>query len=140
MTSTLTSTLTSTQLTSTHFTLIFLIAVGLSLMLHIWLAMRQLRHVAAHRSTVPKEFAGRIELAEHHKAADYTCAKARLSIVSLLIGTAVLLAFTSGGLHGIVFNGRRANGQAGTLARDPNAGTWAGGADPRREGVAKGNN
>jgi gamma-glutamyltranspeptidase/glutathione hydrolase len=55
-------------------------------------------------------------------------------------GHTVSIADINSGLHGIVFNGRRANGQAGTLARDPNAGTWAGGADPRREGVAKGNN
>ncbi len=55
-------------------------------------------------------------------------------------GHTVSIADINSGLHGIVFNGRRANGQAGALARDPNEGTWAGGADPRREGVAKGNN
>ncbi|GAA4430452.1 gamma-glutamyltransferase [Acidovorax lacteus] len=46
--------------------------------------------------------------------------------------------FTSG-LHGVVYNGLRANGQAGLLSRNPGAGTYAGGADPRREGIAKGN-
>ncbi|GAB4397982.1 MAG: gamma-glutamyltransferase [Rhodoferax sp.] len=46
-------------------------------------------------------------------------------------------AFTSG-LHGVTFNGLRADGQPGLLARNPGAGTWAGGADPRREGVARG--
>ncbi len=46
-------------------------------------------------------------------------------------------AFTSG-LHGVVFNGVRPNGQPGLLARDPARGHWAGGADPRREGVARG--
>ncbi|HPU53876.1 MAG TPA: gamma-glutamyltransferase family protein, partial [Burkholderiaceae bacterium] len=55
-------------------------------------------------------------------------------------GHTVAIVDINSGLHGIVFNGRRANGQAGVLARDPNEGTWAGGADPRREGVAKGNN
>ena len=47
-------------------------------------------------------------------------------------------SFTSG-LHGVVFNGVRANGSAGLLSRNPGAGTYAGGADPRREGIALGN-
>ncbi len=51
---------------------------------------------------------------------------------------AVTESFTSG-LHGVVFNGVRANGQPGLLARNPGAGTYAGGADPRREGIALGN-
>lgn len=48
-------------------------------------------------------------------------------------------SFTSG-LHGVVFNGWRDDGSAGLLARNPGAGTYAGGADPRREGIALGNN
>ena len=48
-------------------------------------------------------------------------------------------AFTSG-LHGVVYNGLRSNGAAGLLSRNPVAGTYAGGADPRREGTAQGNN
>lgn len=48
-------------------------------------------------------------------------------------------SFTSG-LHGAVFNGVRSNGNAGLLSRNPGAGTYAGGADPRREGIALGNN
>ena len=47
-------------------------------------------------------------------------------------------AFASG-LHGITFNGQRADGSAGLLARHPGAGVYAGGADPRREGTAQGN-
>jgi gamma-glutamyltranspeptidase / glutathione hydrolase len=43
------------------------------------------------------------------------------------------------GVHGIVFSGVRPDGSVGLLTRNPNAGAWAGGADPRREGVAKGN-
>jgi len=43
------------------------------------------------------------------------------------------------GLHGVVFNGYRANGQPGLLSRLPAAGNYAGGADPRREGSASGN-
>ena len=47
-------------------------------------------------------------------------------------------AFASG-LHGVTFNGLRSDGNAGLLARNPGAGVYAGGADPRREGIAKGN-
>ena len=43
------------------------------------------------------------------------------------------------GLHGITFNGVRADGSPGLLARQPGAGRYAGGADPRREGIAQGN-
>jgi gamma-glutamyltranspeptidase/glutathione hydrolase len=42
------------------------------------------------------------------------------------------------GLQGIVFNGTRPDGRSGGLARAVGKGTWAGGADPRREGTAKG--
>ncbi|RZJ56636.1 MAG: gamma-glutamyltransferase, partial [Acidovorax sp.] len=47
--------------------------------------------------------------------------------------------FTSG-LHGAVYNGVHGNGTPGLFARNPGAGTFAGGADPRREGTAQGNN
>jgi gamma-glutamyltranspeptidase/glutathione hydrolase len=41
------------------------------------------------------------------------------------------------GLQGIVFNGLR-DGKPALFAREPTKGRWAGGADPRREGIAKG--
>lgn len=41
------------------------------------------------------------------------------------------------GLQGIVFNGLR-EGKPALFSRDPAKGRWAGGADPRREGIAKG--
>lgn len=46
-------------------------------------------------------------------------------------------ALTSG-LHAIVANDAGAGGRAGLFGRDPGAGRWAGGADSRREGVARG--
>jgi gamma-glutamyltranspeptidase / glutathione hydrolase len=48
-------------------------------------------------------------------------------------------AFTSG-LHGAVFNSIRPNGDPGQFARNPGAGVYAGGSDPRREGISRGNN
>jgi gamma-glutamyltranspeptidase/glutathione hydrolase len=53
-------------------------------------------------------------------------------------GHTVAVADINSGLQGIVFNGTRANGQPGALARAPGKGRWAGGADPRREGTARG--
>ncbi|HEY1459792.1 MAG TPA: M48 family metallopeptidase [Casimicrobiaceae bacterium] len=79
------------------FSIVFLAAVASSMSLQIWLALRQLRHVRAHRETVPGHFSGRISLNAHRKAADYTAARTRLSIIDTLIDGAMLLALTLGG-------------------------------------------
>jgi gamma-glutamyltranspeptidase / glutathione hydrolase len=54
-------------------------------------------------------------------------------------GHTVSILDINSGVHGIVFSRTRSDGSLGLLTRNPDAGTWAGGADPRREGVAKGN-
>jgi STE24 endopeptidase len=79
------------------FTVLFLLALSLSVALQLWLAQRQVRHVTLHRASVPAHFAGRIALAAHQKAADYTVARTRLSAVDVLVDTCVLLALTLGG-------------------------------------------
>ena len=76
----------------------FLVALAVVTATRIWLAQRQIRHVRAHRNSVPQTFAEAIPLSAHQKAADYTVAKARIGMLELLIGTAVLLALTLGGL------------------------------------------
>src|SRR5260370_36600904 len=76
------------------YTVLFLLALGVSLALQLWLARRQVRHVTSHRSAVPAHFAGRIALAAHQKAADSTVARTRLSTVDILIDTSVLLPLT----------------------------------------------
>ena len=81
-----------------HFALAFLALLALSTTLRVWLALRQAAHVRAHRDAVPQEFADRIGLAEHRKAADYTAAKVRMGIVELAADTALLLLLTFGGL------------------------------------------
>jgi gamma-glutamyltranspeptidase/glutathione hydrolase len=53
-------------------------------------------------------------------------------------GHTVAVADINSGLQGIVFNGTRASGQPGAFARALGKGQWAGGADPRREGTARG--
>jgi STE24 endopeptidase len=79
------------------FTLAFLAALLLVTGTRIWLALRHIRHVSAHRERVPPEFAGSVPLAAHQKAADYTRARTRLGILDALVSAAVLLAFTLGG-------------------------------------------
>ena len=77
-----------------QFTLLFLAAVVASVATRVWLALRQARHVARHRSEVPAQFAERIPLSAHQRAADYTVARVRLGLVETAVGTAVLLGFT----------------------------------------------
>lgn len=75
----------------------FVIALVLHLLVQVWLAARQIRHVGARRSQVPAAFAGDVSPADHQKAADYTLAKERLGIVETLYDAVVLLWLTLGG-------------------------------------------
>ena len=84
------------------FTILFVVLLFAMLGVRIWLSSRQIRHVMAHRDVVPKEFASKIGLASHQRAADYTVAKARLSIFEMLFDAAVLIGLTLlGGLQTI---------------------------------------
>jgi len=82
---------------SAAFTLVFLAALAAATGSRLWLAVRQMRHVRAHRAAVPASFADAIPLDAHQKAADYTVAKTRLGMVDALLDAAVLLALTLGG-------------------------------------------
>jgi STE24 endopeptidase len=83
-------------------TSLFAAAIVVSFVLKTWLALRQMRHVAAHRGTVPEAFVGTVSLEAHHKAADYTLARGRFGLINLAFGTAVLLAWTLlGGLDAL---------------------------------------
>ena len=79
------------------FSIAFLLALSLMTILRLWLARRQISHVLAHRGEVPDQFAGRIELSAHQKAADYSVARTRVGVLALAVELAVLLAFTFGG-------------------------------------------
>lgn len=79
------------------FTLVFLAAVILTLATRLWLGLRHIRHVRAHRTAVPADFAERIPLAAHQKAADYTVERSRASLLTTTVDTLLLLAFTLGG-------------------------------------------
>lgn len=83
----------SSQFVTLAFALLVLASFGLKL----WLARRQVQHVAAHADTVPVRFADRIGLVAHRKAAAYTIAKQRLGIAESAAGVAVLVLLTLGG-------------------------------------------
>ncbi|MFC0252767.1 M48 family metallopeptidase [Massilia consociata] len=89
-------------MSSFGFSVLFIVFFALTLGLRFWLANRHIRHVLRHRASVPAEFAPKVPLAAHRKAADYTVAKTRLGIVSMLWGGAVLIGFTLlGGLQAL---------------------------------------
>jgi STE24 endopeptidase len=81
---------------------VFAAAVVVGFVVKTWLAWRQMRHVAAHRDAVPPAFAGTVSLQAHQKAADYTLARGRFGLITLAVGTALLLAWTLlGGLDAL---------------------------------------
>ena len=84
-------------MTAAVFTAVFVFALASSVGIQLWLARRQIRHVLAHRAAVPAHFADRVTPAAHRKAADYTAARTRLSMLELALDAAVLLALTLGG-------------------------------------------
>ena len=85
-----------------HVTLAFCAALLLSLALKLWLATRQMRHVALNRAAVPMAFAGTVTLPAHQRAADYTMAKGRFGLLSLAVGSLVVVAWTLlGGLDAL---------------------------------------
>jgi STE24 endopeptidase len=91
-----------TMNSSFNLSLALAVALLLNVLLKFWLNTRQVRHVARHRATVPVPFDRTIGLADHHKAADYTVAKIRLSQLDIAIDAACLLGWTLlGGLDAL---------------------------------------
>ena len=87
------------------FSLLFAAFVLATLMVKMWLSTRHIRYVAQHRAAVPEQFAQKIPLAAHQKAADYTIAKTQLKLVLLVVNAAVLIVFTLlGGLQWLSIN------------------------------------
>ncbi|NML14147.1 M48 family metallopeptidase [Azohydromonas caseinilytica] len=75
-------------------TLLFAGAVLVALLLKLWLATRQMRHVALHRDKVPPAFAGAVSLHAHQRAADYTLARGRFGLLQAAFSSALLLGWT----------------------------------------------
>ncbi|MBP8168299.1 MAG: M48 family metallopeptidase [Azonexus sp.] len=79
------------------FTLFFLLAFALTLAARLWLKFRHIRFITAHRNAVPPDFAARIPLAAHQKAADYTVDRNKTVIFTTLLDAALLIILTLGG-------------------------------------------
>ena len=79
------------------FTVVFLVALVLTVFIKTWLASRHIHYVSTHRNSVPDNFSSQINLEAHQKAADYTCAKTRLSYANILLEAVLLLMLTLGG-------------------------------------------
>ncbi|MGK5076223.1 M48 family metallopeptidase [Janthinobacterium sp. ZB1P44] len=100
---------------SLAFSILFVSVLVLTLAVRFWLASRQIRHVLAHRAAVPSEFAEKIPLAAHQKAADYTVAKTKFGLLTLLVNYAVLIGFTLlGGLQWLALYLHELTGAAGS--------------------------
>ena len=70
--------------------------------LQLWLTRRQIRHVQSHRAVVPSAFSSTISLEAHQKAADYTAARQRFSLVRLALSLVMLFGWTLlGGLEAL---------------------------------------
>ncbi|MEO6960064.1 MAG: M48 family metallopeptidase [Burkholderiaceae bacterium] len=82
------------------FTLFFIAFLLTDILLRLWLATRQIRHVKVNRERIPVEFSERISLRSHQRAADYTLAKMRLNMLERVADAAILVSFTLlGGLQ-----------------------------------------
>jgi STE24 endopeptidase len=79
------------------WTLVFLAAVAAGFATQWWLSTRQLAHVRAHADSVPAEFADRIALDDHRKAAAYNIARLGVGRWDLVLSTVLLLGWTLGG-------------------------------------------
>ena len=88
---------------SNAFSYIFLFFVLSATSIKLWLSWRQITTVKSHEGRVPKAFSEDISLDAHQKAAHYTVAKMKLSNVSTLVETMLLLALTFGGLLNWLF-------------------------------------
>lgn len=90
------------SMTPSLLTWVFLALLALSVSLKLWLASRQIRHVAQRSGAVPERFASQVSLESHRHAAAYTIAKQRLAMLETGCSAAVLLGLTlCGGLQAI---------------------------------------
>jgi STE24 endopeptidase len=84
-------------MTASQFSALFVAALLSNAVIKLWLAYRQLDHVAANRAEVPLAFREQINIAAHHKAADYTSTLVRFGALTIIFDTVLLLLFTVGG-------------------------------------------
>lgn len=80
-----------------NFTLIFLLFFTLTLAVRLWLKIRHIRFVSAHRASLPAGFADTVTLPTHQKAADYTVDRSKAAVAGIFVDAGLLLALTLGG-------------------------------------------
>ena len=80
------------------FTYLVIIALISGVLLQWHLSARHIRHIRTNRDKVPDNFADKITLEAHRKAADYNCAKTRIRLAELVVSSILLLAWTLGGV------------------------------------------
>jgi len=85
-----------------EFSYIFLFFLVTSLLLKLWLNKRQMIHIMSHRDKVPDDFKGKIDLEAHQKAADYTIAKTKIANLNSILGSALLVVLTLGGIINVL--------------------------------------
>ncbi len=78
-------------------TLIFIVLLITTTLMRLWLGSRQIAHVQAKRMQVPTAFSTNISLEAHQKAADYSTAKTKLTLIEVVIQALLLTIFTIGG-------------------------------------------
>ncbi len=78
-------------------TIIFIVTLTLSAVMHAWLLGRQIQHVGRNRDKVPQAFVASIDPAAHHKAADYAIAKSRFNLIALALDLLLAMLWTIGG-------------------------------------------
>jgi len=87
-----------------EFSYIFLFFLVTSMLLTLWLNKRQMTHIMLHRDKVPDDFKGKIDLTAHQKAADYTIAKTKMANLHTILGSAILVMLTLGGIINVILD------------------------------------
>jgi STE24 endopeptidase len=82
---------------SSLLTFAFVVFLLAMVALKYWLAWRQIRYVGHHADAVPAQFADRVPLDAHKRAAAYTIERTRLAVFDTAVGALLLVVLTLGG-------------------------------------------
>lgn len=75
------------------FIISFYIFAVIGILIKLFLNNLNIRHIAAHENTVPKEFSDKISLDDHKKSAEYSIARLRFGSISSIISFLFLLVW-----------------------------------------------
>lgn len=85
-------------------TTLFIGTLIASLIIEVWLNIKNQFHIGQNRDQVPADFADVVSLEAHQKAADYSRAKLQLSRLGLFYDTAIVWFMTLGGGFQDIYN------------------------------------